>query len=75
MTYFAYENWRAHGHTAKVHRHDCPFCNEGKGLAGGTHSDNGRWLALGEFDTPDAAIASACTRTTAKTVRLCGACS
>lgn len=50
MKYFAYVNWRAHGHITEMHRHDCPFCNEGKGIAGGTRSDNGQWLKLGEFD-------------------------
>lgn len=48
--YWVYENWRAHGHQAKLHNSTCPFCNNGKGLSGGTRKDNGRWIALGEFN-------------------------
>jgi len=75
MEYFAYENWRAHGHITKVHRHDCPFCNKGRGMAGGTRPDNGRWLELGEFETLEDALAAAQTLVTHGTVRLCGTCS
>ena len=75
MRYFAYENWRAHGHIIKVHRHDCPFCNAGKGIAGGTRPDNGRWLDLGEFKTPDDAVAATRSRVAEGTIRLCGTCS
>ncbi len=75
MKYFAYENWRAHGHITKVHRHDCPFCNDGMGMAGGTRPDNGQWLDLGEFERQEDALAAARTRVAQGTVRLCGACS
>ena len=75
MKYFANENWRAHGHITKDHRHDCPLCNEGKGMAGGTRPDNGRWLDLGTFKTSDDAIVAARTRVAEGTVRLCGTCS
>ena len=75
MIYFAYENWRANGHVTKVHRHDCSFCNDGKGTAGGTRSDNGQWLSLGECRTPEDALAAARRRVTQGTVRMCGSCS
>ena len=32
---WAYENWRAHGHRATVHRGECSMCNEGAGVHGG----------------------------------------
>jgi hypothetical protein len=43
LTYYAYENWRAGPHTIVVHIGICGFCNDGRGLAGGTRSDNGLW--------------------------------
>ena len=75
MKYYAYENWRAHGHVTKVHDCDCSFCNDGKGMSGGTRADNGQWHHLGDFDSPDAALGAARARITSGTVRLCGACS
>jgi hypothetical protein len=47
--YYTYENWRARGHKAVVHAGACGFCNHGKGLAGGTRADNGKWH--GPFDS------------------------
>ncbi len=42
--YWVYENWRARGHKAVVHKAVCGFCNSGHGLAGGTARENGRWI-------------------------------
>jgi hypothetical protein len=75
MRYFTYENWRARGHVTKVHANDCPFCNNGKGMNGGTRWDNGRWIDLGVFDHPTAALAVARKVITKGTVRSCGSCS
>ena len=75
MEYFAYENWRAHGHVTKVHLSGCPFCNDGQGVGGGTRADNGQWHQMGNFDSPVAALAAVRTRITSGTVRLCGTCS
>lgn len=55
--YWVYENWRAQGHKAVVHRSTCAFCNDGAGLSGGTRSDNGRWL--GAFEAEEDAKAAA----------------
>ena len=74
MEYWAYENWRARGHVTKVHRHDCRFCKDGRGLVGGTRSDNGKWHHLGHFDSPDDALAAARYRVREGTVRPCGKC-
>ena len=74
MKYFAYENWRAHGHVVKVHRADCPFCNNGRGLAGGTRADNGRWIDLGACNNTEEAMDLATRRTTAPNLRSCGSC-
>lgn len=43
MTYFVYENWRAHGHKAKIHTATCRFCNNGKGIQVNASDDNGTW--------------------------------
>jgi len=71
VEFWVYENWRAHGHRATVHRGDCAHCNHGSGQHGGTRSDNGRWL--GPFTTVANVEASA-GRTGAE-VRRCRTCS
>lgn len=48
-TYFVYENWRANGHVATIHRGECPFCNFGKGTHPGSSAVNGQWH--GAFET------------------------
>lgn len=59
MFYF-YENWRARGHKAVIHRADCGSCNNGRGVTTGTRPDNGRWL--GPFkDETDAEVAAQVT--------------
>jgi hypothetical protein len=57
MGFYFYENTRANGHRAKVHRGECRHCNEGTGQRGGTRPDNGRWSH--EFDTYLAALGAA----------------
>lgn len=52
--YWVYENWRAKGHYAKVHRGTCGCCKNGRGLTTGTRADNGRWL--GPFQTFEEAL-------------------
>lgn len=42
--FYVYENWRAKGHYAKVHRNTCGCCNDGQGITTGTRADNGRWM-------------------------------
>jgi len=74
MKYFAYENWRAHGHITKVHTADCPFCKGGLGLAGGTRPDNGRWIDLGNFYAVEDALAAAETTVEESTIKRCGVC-
>jgi hypothetical protein len=54
--YWAYENWRAHGHRVTVHVAVCGHCNNGTGR-GGTALANGRWL--GPFLTVGEALAAA----------------
>jgi F-type H+/Na+-transporting ATPase subunit beta len=41
--FWAYENWRAHGHRATVHRGECSMCNQGAGVHGGGETPNGKW--------------------------------
>ena len=74
MNIYAYENWRAHGHIVKLHREDCTFCNQGRGLAGGTRKDNGRWIPLGQHETLAAAWRVAKATTGAPTIRNCKVC-
>ena len=70
MSYWVYENWRAHGHRATVHRSECGHCNDGAGQHGGTRADNGRWL--GPFNTAEEAGSAA--RATGGTDRRCRSC-
>lgn len=74
MMYYAYENWRAHGHVTKVHRQDCVFCNHGKGLAGGTRGDNGTWVKLGDLPTPHEALALTKRKIRSGEIRFCRTC-
>jgi len=55
--FYVYENWRARGYKAKIHRGYCSFCNNGRGLTTGTRSDNGRWL--GPFNAVEEAEVAA----------------
>jgi F-type H+/Na+-transporting ATPase subunit beta len=43
-----YENWQAGPHKAVLHTGECAFCNEGRGLAGGSDPRYGKWH--GPFD-------------------------
>ncbi len=70
MTYWVYENWRAHGHRATVHREECGHCNDGAGQSGGTRADNGRWG--GPYTSVDKAVAAA--QATGGADRRCGSC-
>lgn len=68
---WVYENWRAHGHRATIHRGECGSCKAGAGRAGGTAPTNGRWL--GPFNSGAAAgHAAGCT---GAEVRRCSMCS
>lgn len=41
MTFFVYENWtRDRG---RIHRGECPVCNEGRGVRLTDSGKNGRW--------------------------------
>ena len=70
MIYYIYENWRAKGHRAMIHRFDCHYCNDGQGFAGGTRSDNGKWH--GPFKT--LVLAESFARTTDGRLEYCGKC-
>ncbi len=74
MRFYAYENWRAHGHRMTIHRGDCPFCNDGRGQAGGTTADNGEWHQLPESTDAETATAAARSLRAAPTIRLCRRC-
>jgi hypothetical protein len=65
MAFWAYENWRAHGHRARIHRAECGACNDGAGVQGGSTTPKGRWH--GPFITVESAIEAA-TRTGAEVV-------
>lgn len=52
MAFYVYENWT--NTFAKVHRGDCPYCNDGTGFQGrGSSTPSGRWL--GPFASRDVA--------------------
>jgi hypothetical protein len=66
MEFWVYQNWRASGHKAVVHRASCAFCSAGRGLAGGTRSDNGRWVG----PHPSEEVAKAAAANTGGEVKL-----
>jgi len=43
VSYYIYENWQAGPHKAVVHLASCAFCNDGRGLAGGSDPKHGKW--------------------------------
>ena len=69
MTYYVYENWRAHGHTARIHFAHCSHCSDGKGTHPGSGSDNGCWH--GPFPTFAEALDEARTRGKASRCKHC----
>lgn len=71
MNLWVYENWVAEGHKARIHRGDCPYCNNGHGIHPGAGNKNGRWL--GPFRALDEARLHAKT-TGANSVRCCKHC-
>lgn len=68
--YYVYENWRAHGHQATLHRGECGSCNHGQGKQLSASTANGRWH--GPYKTRVDAEAAA--RGTGGLVRACGHC-
>lgn len=68
--FWVYENWRANGHRATVHRADCGHCNDGIGQQRGTNPSNGQWL--GPHSTAEDAVTAASA--TGAEVRRCSAC-
>ena len=41
MTYYVYTNWtQPH---ARVHKGECPFCNEGEGIHNTDNEEHGKW--------------------------------
>jgi hypothetical protein len=51
--FWAYENWRAHGHRLTIHRGECGACHHGAGVHGGGQTPNGTWH--GPFRSADEA--------------------
>jgi len=41
--YYVYENWVAQGHTARIHKAECKFCNYGKGIHNTDNVEHGQW--------------------------------
>lgn len=56
MGFYVYENWT--NTFCKVHRGDCPYCNNGQGIQGrGTKTGSGQWH--GSYATAHAAMSAA----------------
>lgn len=68
--FWAYENWRAHGHRVTIHRADCGSCNHGTGVHGGGQTANGKWH--GPFRSPEEATTA--VNLSRIEVRHCGRC-
>ena len=69
--FYVYENWQAHGHTAKIHKAECSFCKYGKGFHGTDSRKHGQWL--GPFVTfADARQAALKTKGTVSVCKFCG---
>ncbi len=43
MAFYVYESWQAGSGRAVLHSADCAYCNEGRGLQGGSDRSNGKW--------------------------------
>ena len=69
MDYRIYENWRAE-QKAVIHRSNCSFCNDGRGVHPGSSDRNGQWH--GPYSTLPAANQAAIR--TGRPVRRCGHC-
>jgi hypothetical protein len=68
--FYVYENWRAQGHKATIHRSECAFCNRGSGLHPGSSNRNGTWHGpMTSFD--EALDVAQGTGANAKTCRSC----
>ena len=52
-TFYAYDNH--HRNRARVHRSECPWCNHGQGVQGGSSGVNDQWH--GPFDFAEDAYA------------------
>lgn len=57
--YHVYENSIVGGHRCRVHRYDCSFCNEGRGIRPALGSHHGKWY--GPFPTLEEALAFGAT--------------
>jgi hypothetical protein len=68
--FWVYENWTAQGHRATVHRANCSFCNNGRGVHGGGQTRNGRWH--GPFSSSEDAASAVCASGAA--IRECARC-
>lgn len=68
--YWVYENWTHK--KAIVHKADCSFCNQGRGIHGGSSERNGRWLRE-EFQNREDAFRAA-KQTGQQNVNGCGHC-
>lgn len=69
-SYFVYENWRAEGHKARIHRGSCPSCDYGKGIHPESGEEHGRWH--GPFGSMKDAVVAA--QSSGGTVSLCQRC-
>lgn len=68
--FWVYENW-THKYAA-IHRAECSFCNDGRGVHADSSSANGQWL--GPFESASEAMTAA-EKTGRPDVRRCGICS
>ena len=70
--YYFYHNWTAEkGGKAIIHRGDCSFCNNGRGIHNTGQTRNGQWI--GPFNTKFYAIDKAKSVNAAR-VDLCKKC-
>jgi hypothetical protein len=69
MEFWVYEN-TIH-RKARIHRADCSFCSDGRGLHGGGQTVSGKWF--GPFPDLDGAVAAA-RNTRQDDIRACGVC-
>lgn len=69
MSFWVYENWTHK--KAIVHRGDCSYCNDGRGIHGESSDKNGEWH--GPFHDRDGAFQRA-KATEREDVRSCKSC-
>jgi hypothetical protein len=70
--YYVYQNWRARGLRARIHKGKCRFCNDGMGQGQGFDPKNAQWH--GPFETEEIAKMKADSLGSGYDIKSCTCC-